>query len=211
VQVAYPSKSPLPPARRSLLAQALYVYNRDNGYQTRRHYFNGKFFAIRHWHIPSVEELRPRLEQLPADRFYAFERGIIADDIYLSRWLLHTHGREAIREVPEGRIWFRPAETFAGMYRTYKRMRREIERIDILFPETRPTHRRDGTRRCDRKALRRASWRDRWLWRFFHVALAVCRLRYRLERFWYRHLSRRSDTAWGTVSESKCLTGADTA
>src|SRR5262249_25628698 len=107
--------------------------------------------------------------------------------------------------------WFQPAETFEGMYRTYKRMRREIERIDMLFPETRTTHRRDGTRRCDMKALRRASWHDRWLWRFFHVALALGRLRYPLQRLYYQHLSRRSDSAWGTVPESKCLHGADSA
>jgi glycosyltransferase involved in cell wall biosynthesis len=203
VQVAYPSKAPLRPLRRSLLAGALYVFNRDNGYQTPRRYFNGKFFAIRHWHIPTVEELRPRLQALPADRFYAYERGVVADDIYLSRWLLHEYGRESIREVPEGRIWFRPPETFEGMYRTYRRMRREIERINAIFPETCATHRRDGVRRCDRRALRQAAWQDRWSWRLFQAALVVCQVRYLLDRFYHQHLSRRKGLEWGTVTESK--------
>jgi hypothetical protein len=140
---------------------------------------------------------------LPADPFYTYQRGVLAADIYLSRWILQEYGPEAIREASGGRVWFRPPETFEGMYRTYKRMRREIERLDAIFPESRATHRRHGIRRCDPQALAQASRRDRWLWRLFHAALALCRLRYGLERFYYQHLSGRSDLAWGTVVESK--------
>ncbi len=204
VRVAYPAKSPLRPSRKTLLAEALYTYNRFDGFQTPRRYFNGKLFAIREWHIPDRDELRPRLREMSIDRFYDFHAGMRVDDIYLSRDILRRHGPAAIREVSEGRIRYRPPETFEGMYRTYRRMRMEIERLDTLFPETREVHRRYGIRGYDWTAVRQASRRDRWLWRAFRVALAACKTRYALERSYYRHLAReRKCPAWEPINESK--------
>lgn len=137
------------------------------------------------------------------DGFYNFHAGLKIDDIYLSRKAAIEHGPGAIREVAGGRIWFRPPETFEGMYRTYRRMRMEIERLNLLFPETADAHARWGVRGIDRKALRRASGRDRRLWRVFQMALGLCRTRYRAERFYYRHLSRTPCPVWEPVVESK--------
>jgi glycosyltransferase involved in cell wall biosynthesis len=203
VMVAYPSKAPLPPRRRSLLAQALYVYNRRDGFQTRRQYFNGKFFAIRRWQIPGRDEVHSRSAALPADRFYRFDDGLRADDIYLSRWILHEWGPAAIVEVPQSRLWFRPPETLAGMYHYYRRMRMEIERLDLLFPELRAVHQRHGVRTYDWGRVRQAPGRERWLWRFFRLALLGCKLWYVGERFYYRHLARRDCPAWPPITESK--------
>jgi glycosyltransferase involved in cell wall biosynthesis len=203
VMVAYPSKTPLSPCRRSLLARALYVYNLRDGFQTRRRYFNGKFFAIRHWYVPAREELQERIEALPPDRFYGFHDGIRADDVYLSRWVTHSWGPEAIAEVPGARLWFRPPETLAGMYRYYRRMRMEIERLDLLFPELRETHRQHGVRSYDWERVRQAPARERWLWRLFRLALLGCKIWYLTERFYYRYLARGGCPAWPPVEESK--------
>jgi glycosyltransferase involved in cell wall biosynthesis len=203
VMVAYPSKIPLPPRRRGLLAQALYVYNLHDGFQTRRQYFNGRFFAIRHWHIPGRAELHDRSAALPVDGFYRFGDGIRVDDIYLSRWVLHEWGPTAIVEVPEGRLWFRPPETLAGMYRYYRRMRMEIERLDVLFPELRAIHQRHGVRWYDWARVRQSSARERWLWRLFRLALVGCKVWYMGERFYYRHLARGGPPSWPPVEESK--------
>ena len=121
LQVAYPRKQPLAPMRTTLLANALHCYNRVNGFQQPRRYFNGKFFAIRDWRVPTLEELRPRLALLPQDRFYDFHSGMRVDDIWLSREVLRRYGADAIREVQDGEIRYRPPETFKGMYRTYHR------------------------------------------------------------------------------------------
>ncbi len=203
VQVAYPSKVPLRPRSRSLLAEALYVYNRRDGFQTARRYFNGKFFAIRSWSAPTLEELQPRLAGLPTDRFYQFHAGLRIDDIYLSRLLLARHGWEAIREVTNAKIHFRPPETLAGMYRYYKRMRLEIERLDILFPELHPVHRLHGRREADWAVLRRAPPRERLLWRVFHAALWLCKVWYRIERFAYRRLACGDCPTWNPIPETK--------
>jgi glycosyltransferase involved in cell wall biosynthesis len=168
LQVAYPRKTPLCPSSRSLLAEALYCYNRVNGFQDARRYFNGKFFAIRDWRVPTLAELQSRLARLSPDGFYDFHVGMRIDDIYLSRDILLRYGGEAILEVPDSEIFFRPPETFAGMYHTYRRMRLEIERLNILFPESAPAHQ---NRRFQRDVERRAPLRDRLLWRWFRVLL----------------------------------------
>ena len=40
--------------------------------------------------------------------------------------------------------------------------------------------------------------------RIFSLALAACRLRYRLERVYYQHLARTPCPAWPPVEETKC-------
>ena len=205
LQVAYPRKYPLPPLRSTLMASALYCYNRVEGFQKARRYFNGKLFAIRDWRAPTLSELAPRLEKLPRDCFYDFHAGLRVDDIWLSRDILQRHGSDALREIASAEIGFRPAETLAGMYRIYLRMRREIERLNILFPESIPAHHSRG---YDWEAERRAPLKDRLLWRVFRLALALCKARYRVERFYYQRLSRTPVNAWKPVTESKAPASA---
>ncbi len=81
----------------------------------------------------------------------------------------------------------------------------EIERLDILFPETRSTHQTHGVRSYDQAALRAASAGDLADWYLFRGLLGLCILRYRLERFYYRHLSWSVCPAWPPIVESKCL------
>lgn len=200
LQVAYPRKLPMPPRRQSLMASALYCYNRVDGFQKSRRYFNGKLFAIRDWSVPTLDELAPRLASLPRDCFYDFHAGLKVDDIWLSRDILRRHGADAIREVPHAGIHYRPPETFDGMYRMYLRMRREIERLDLMFPETRAAHQKRG---YDRDAERRAPIRDRLLWRVFRVALGFCRARYAAERFYFQRIASRPISAWKPVTETK--------
>jgi glycosyltransferase involved in cell wall biosynthesis len=200
LQVAYATKQPLAPSRSTLLARALYSYNRLNGFQVRRKYFNARFFAIRDWRVPTVVELEPRLSRLPRDRFYRLQAGILVDDIWLSRDILQRYGPQAIREVDTAQVWYRPPETFEGMHRTYLRMRRDIERLNLIFPETVRVHQKRG---YDREAFRAASSGECWLWRVFQAALLLCRIRYRAEKFYYQHLSPRDCVPWKPVEESK--------
>lgn len=205
LQVAYAAKSPLPPDRRTLMAAALYCYNRVNGFQTARRYFSGKFFAIRDWQVPTLAELHPRLQFLPQDPFYDYHAGLRVDDIWLSRDILKRHGDLAIREIEAAHIRYHPPETFTGMYRMYLRMTREIERLNVMFPETIPVHQQRG---YDRAAERAAPWRDRLLWRVFRIALSVCRLLYKAERYYYQNIATVPLDAWRPVEETKVLSSS---
>ncbi len=203
LRIAYPLKHPLKTLKNSILAKALYVYNKHNGFQTKRHYFNGRLFAIRNWFIPSVDELRESIQKLPVCKFYCYEEGIRTDDIFLSRFILNTFGRDSIKEVSSGAIYYRPPETYPGMYRTYRRMRMEIERLNNLLPETVPAHQQSGIRQYDCQAIKNANFMDVFYWYIFRCALQICKVHYVIERFWFQNFATRRCPAWETVEESK--------
>ncbi len=158
VRVAFPMKHPLPPRRRTPLARALHVYNQREPATPR--WFSGKLFAIRDWSIP---------------------RGVIADDIYLSRVVMRDHGAGALHRTPSP-IWFRAPETIAGMYAYYSRLRSTAEQLDATLPGVRFGGEPPGILRTPL---------------IVRGALLLCRARYALER--------PAPDAWPVVAESKCL------
>ncbi len=203
VEVACPPRRPVAPAQGTALARAIHVYNAHRGFSPQRTWFNGKLFAIRRWAIPTRAELAPRLAGLPRDRFYQAHLGLRVDDIYLSRIVAREHGPGAIRETDEGALWFRPPETLRGMYRYFRRMRMEIERLDRIFPETRATHEKHGIRRTDPAAVARATPEERRLFRLFQAAVKGCEIVYAAERAYYLHVARSPCADWTPIAETK--------
>lgn len=202
VRVAWPPREPLPPTRGGWLARALHLYNRARGFSSQRTWFNGKCFAIRGWSVPTRAELAGRVARLGDDNFYDYAAGMRIDDIYLSRRIVAEHGPEALVETREGCVIYRAPETLRGMYRYYRRMRMEVERVSALFPELDWAHTRYGERTPD--LLASAPLSGRLAYRYFHAALAVCMFGYRVERFYYRHLARTRCPAWPPITETKC-------
>jgi glycosyltransferase involved in cell wall biosynthesis len=208
VFVACPPRRPLAPERSTSIARAIHVYNAHRGFSAQRTWFNGKLFAIRRWAIPTRAELAPRLARLPRDRFYQAHLGLRIDDIYLSRTIAREHGPGAIRETREGALWFRPPETLLGMYRYFRRMRAEIERLDRIFPATRATHEKHGIRRTDPAAVARATGEERRLFRLFQAAVKGCEIVYAAERAYYLHVARTPCADWTPIAETKRPIGA---
>jgi hypothetical protein len=203
LQVATPPKQPVPPRASTRLARAIFDYNRHEGYARRHTWFSGKLFAIRDWQVPTPAQLVPRIAAAPRDRFLDLARGLVADDVYLSRSIVARHGPAAIARAPGGMVWFRAPETWRGMYDYFRRMQREIARVDALFPETRPIHRRWGRRRTDLARLRAAPLGQKVSHLYFRGAVALCRLRYVWDRFYHRHLSSRAAPEWTPIAETK--------
>lgn len=206
--VASPPRRPLAPVSRGWLARALHVYNRERGFSSQRTWFNGKCFAMRGWSVPTRAELAPRIARLPVDHFHDYAAGMRVDDIYLSRRVVADHGPAALAETDAGCVLYRAPETLRGMYRYYRRMRMELDRVSALFPELDAAAARFGARRPDRLAS--ASPSDRRAYRLFSAALAVCRVGYRLERAYYQHFARSPCPAWPPVEETKCSLGTGT-
>ena len=200
--VVFPPRRPLPPVSRGPLAWALHVYNRERGFSSQRTWFNGKCFAMRGWSVPTRAELAARIARLPEDRFHDYAAGMRIDDIYLSRLVVARHGPAALVETAAGCVVYRSPETLRGMYRYYRRMRMEIDRVSALFPELDAAAARFGTRRADRLAA--APLAGRIAHRIFTVALAGCRIGYRLERAYYQRFARTTCPAWPPVEETKC-------
>ena len=203
VEVACPPRRPLAPQRRTLIARAIHVYNAHRGFSPQRTWFNGRLFAIRRWAVPTRVELAPRLARLPRDRFTQAHLGLRVDDIYLSRTIAREHGPGAIRETDEGALWFRPPETLRGMYRYFRRMQMEVERLDRIFPETRATHEKHGIRRTDPAAVARATKEERRLFQLFQAAVAGCKIVYAAERAFYLHVARSPCADWTPIAETK--------
>jgi hypothetical protein len=203
LRVVTPPKQPVPPRATSRLARAIFDYNCKEGYALRHTWFSGKLFAIRGWHVPTVTELAPRIAAAPRDRFLDLWRGLITDDVYLSRSIVARHGPAALGRSDGGMVWFRAPETWRGIYSYFRRMRRELERVDALFPETRAVHRRWGRRRTDVRRLWRAPVAEQLSHLYFRGAVALCRLRYVCDRFYHRHVSSRAAPQWTAIAETK--------
>lgn len=202
-QVAYPRKQPRPPRRSSLLAQAAHSYTRGEGFQRKRTWFDGKCFAIRRFEVPTREQISARLEPLGLDRFYAFHEGLTIDDVFLSRWIVHHHGVDALRQSEEGVLWFRAPETASGMYSYYRRIRRELERVDRMFPEMIPTGQRFGYRRTDWARFLSAPLREQLLFAVFQAIDHSFGVAYAAERSYYQRLALHDCDAWPVIPETK--------
>lgn len=201
VQVAMCPLRPLPPRSPAPLARALHTYNLRRGFSSSRSWFNGKLFAMRAWHVPTRAELAARIAALAPDPFYDFDAGLVVDDIYLSRAVVLAHGPEAIAETVSGVVLFRAPETWRGMHRYYRRMRRELERLDRMLPETADAHRRYGRRSAD--LLASAPWNERVHHALFSIALLGCKAAYVTERAWVRRVRRSPREAWPVIEETK--------
>lgn len=199
LQICYPNKIPIKPTANTFIAKALYSYNINNGFQSKRHYFNGRLFAIRNWFIPKPESFKDQ----PHCHFYRYQDGILCDDIFLSRRVLMLQGRNSIQEVEDGNIYYRPPETYTGMYRTYKRMRMEIERLNVLFPKSLETHNESGVRKYDTKSKKEAAIVDVLYWYLFRFFLQICKLNYVTERLWFKRFTNRDCQIWEVIVESK--------
>ena len=201
IQVATCPLRPLPPRRRTPLAAALHTYNLRRGFSSSRTWFNGKLFAMRAWDVPSRAALTGRIAALPVDPFYEFSAGIVVDDIFLSRAVVLAHGPAALAETTSGEVLFRAPETWRGMLRYYRRMRRELERLDVMFPETTPAQRRAGRRSAD--LLPEAPFRERVHYALFSSALVVCKAAYVAERAFVRHMRGAPRDPWPAIEETK--------
>jgi glycosyltransferase involved in cell wall biosynthesis len=197
-RIAYLEKTPVLPKSSSHLARSLYLYNLNNGYQSERNYLNGQFFAIKEWDIP----LSPAFDARKNNPFLALEQGIRCDDIYLSRKVLHEDGRSAIVLI-DSALKYRAPESLRGMYRKYQRMVLEIERLNVFFPETIPTHVNFGKRKFLPKKLSFRPHLEKLYYLYFLAALQLCKVWYHLEKFFYTKRRSGSCPTWRPVEETK--------
>ena len=196
LMVAYPQKVPLKPEKRSFLARALYTYNLNDGFENKREHFNGKFFAIRGWEIPRKTEF----SQFTKGGFLQLSEGVLADDIYLSKFILSEYGAKAIQETT-GKIYYRIPATFEGMYRYFRRMKVELLRVKILFPDLKWPE--SAARKTEYQALANATFAEIFDWSVFRMAFCFCRLRYWIECKRFQWLGSSSEVFWKPVVESK--------
>ena len=195
VLAASPPLAPLPlvlPA--TPLAWALQRYNAARGISSERMWLSGRCYALRFVDFPEPVELARRAEASGATRFHGQSAPLLADDIWLSRALL-ARASQAIRHVDTDPVRYRAPSSWRGMSRTYRRLQRELTRVDLLFPELpRPAR--------DRRVDSLHGLRDRLAFSIFQLALAGCHVHAQLELAAEAWLSSAPDP-WPVVKESK--------
>ncbi len=194
--VAYPNKIPLNPVNSSWLAKALYTYNKNHGFENTRLHFNGKFFAIRNWDIPKKQAF----QNLNGDPLWSLQNGVIADDIYLSKSILFNLGAEAIQQT-DGVIYYQAPASFKGMYQYFRRMKIELKRVELLFPDL--YWHKGAERKTDFAKLKSACSREKFDWMVFQLALRFCNLRFWWEKKRVHEQNRSLGTIWEPIEETK--------
>ena len=135
LRVAAARKRPLDPSRWTPISRAIYAYAASAGFGRQGRFFNGRMFAIRKWNVPTAEELIAQRGPLAQDPFLRLETGIWGDDVFISLRVVYEDGPEAMVTLPNATAWFRPPETFDGLYRMYRRLRMHTDRVRALYPE----------------------------------------------------------------------------
>jgi len=191
---AAPPLHPEPPRRWTPLSWVLWRYNRARGFASSPPWLSGRCYAVAGLAFPDEAALRARSEAAGADDDPLLRpaHALLADDVWLSRALVARGGPGAVQHVDTDAVVFAPPATAAGMYAYFLRLTRELRRVDRLFPELpRPPPRRSAP----------GTLADRIAWAGFAAALAVCRLRLRVDEARARRGAALD--AWPVVLEGK--------
>ncbi len=193
-QAAAPPLHAERPRRWTPLSWVLWRYNRARGFAATPPWLSGRCYAVAGLAFPDENALRARAEAAGADDDPLLRpaHALLADDVWLSRALVARGGPGAVLHVDTDAVVFGPPATAAGMYAYFLRLTREVRRVDRLFPELpRPPPRRSAP----------TGLADHVAWAGFRAALALCRLRLRVDEARARRGAALD--AWPVVLEGK--------
>ena len=114
------------------------VYDTQKQLQTKRFYLHGRVFATRDWYFPSTKSMRLRIQNSSSkilSNLPEKNQVLIADDIFLSSYLLHKYGIGAIKQITKAKVYYEPVHTLRDFYRGYRRRNLEMLKLTILYPE----------------------------------------------------------------------------
>jgi thymidylate kinase len=119
VKAAYAVSIPIERKNQSLIEKALNLYDTSFGIFSERKHLHGRAFLIKidAWNIPKTS---PKL---------------IADDIYLSFYLLKNFGCESIKKITTAKVSFNQVSSYADFYKAFRRRSLEINKCLDLFPD----------------------------------------------------------------------------
>ncbi len=108
---------------------------------TRREYFHGRLFATKDWFVPDNNELMERAKRtrIGAALLRYSKQGTLlyADDVYMSSYVMHKYGLNAIRQVEEAKCHSKPVGSAKDWWNSYRRRNIEMAKLHYWFPEFR--------------------------------------------------------------------------
>lgn len=114
------------------------VYDTQPQLQSHRYYLHGRVFITKDWYFPEWGEMQDRVKKSSSiliKNLSAGDRRLIADDIFLSSYLLDKYGIHSIQQVHTAKACYEPVHTLKDFYRGYRRRNLEMKKMVELYPE----------------------------------------------------------------------------
>jgi glycosyltransferase involved in cell wall biosynthesis len=174
--VAYARTVPITRGNRiSIFGRMGHLYDEQRMLHQRK-YFHGRLFATRDWYIPKYEEIAARARKnATGAHLLKYTKGttlLYADDVFMSNYILHTYGSNAICQVDDAECFSFPVGSLFDWWNVHRRTGIEVEKIRQWFPEYRylNLHKK---RKTDWKKWRAAPGKEKMLWLLFLVMRAT--------------------------------------
>ena len=105
IMVVYAVSIPIKRSRQSLIEKSLNLYDTSTNIFSERKHLHGRAFLIKTevWNIPKTN---PKL---------------IADDIYLSFYLLKSFGPKSIKKISTAKVYFKQVSRYPDLYNAFRR------------------------------------------------------------------------------------------
>jgi glycosyltransferase involved in cell wall biosynthesis len=143
-QAVYAVGVPIESKPAGLIARLLILRVTRSELFTKRNFLHGRAFIIREWNIP---EGHHSFELSNAPDFLQIKAGVIVDDIYLSRAIVHAYGLSAVQQCRRAKFRYHPITILRDFYLARRRTYLELRRLDLMFPEHQDTQKKYFRRR----------------------------------------------------------------
>lgn len=165
VKAAYAISIPIQRKNQSLMEKALNLYDTSSCIFSERKHLHGRAFLIKTdtWNIPKTS---PRL---------------IADDIYLSFYLLKNFGCESIKKIPTAEVRFNQVSSYADFYKAFRRRSLEINKCFALFPDFKCLPPDQINRSFLWRNLIKEPAKNIFLWMFLLSVRKIAKLQFKIE------------------------------
>lgn len=166
---------------------------------TPRYYFHGRCFATKVWKVPSDERVRRLAERAPRLKLFGL---LLVDDIYLSAYILHKYGPEAIKEVKSAKVYAYPITGIYDWWRTYRRTSVEVMKVLGWF-EGFADIRHLLYRKTDWKKWRTAEPAPKVQWLIYLLFIRLFKLALKAELFLMGRFKTTPVDQWLRVTSTK--------
>jgi thymidylate kinase len=185
VKAAYAVSIPIKRNKPSVIEKSLDLYDTSTNVFSERKHLHGRTFLIKTeaWDIPTTN---PKL---------------IADDIYLSFYLLKNFGCGSIKKVSTAKVYFNQVSSYPDFYNAFRRRSIEINKCFTLFPEFKSLPSDQVNRSFLWKNLINEPLNNIFLWLLLLSIRKTAKLQFRVESFF----GLEENNQWVMTKTSKKL------
>lgn len=171
---------------------------------TKRYYFHGRVFATYEWNFPTELEILERAYNTNSFHLLKYGKGLLLDDVFLSAYLLNKYGDSAIKEIKTAKVEHRPIKKWRDWWRTYRRIRIEMIKIETWFSEY-SSLKPKLYRKTNWKVWNKANISEKILWLIYLLFKLVSNLSVRSEIMLAKFTRYRPSNQWKVAESTKLV------